>query len=81
MLHNLREIRLLNNEIQGTLPNNILESILSKSKLNTLELSNNSLTGSFPQSFTNLINLSKFSVFSFLRVSENKYKFIQNQMS
>lgn len=62
MLHNLREIRLLNNEIQGTLPNNILESILSKSKLNTLELSNNSLTGSFPQSFTNLINLNELDV-------------------
>jgi len=62
MLHNLREMHLLNNKIQGTLPNNILESILSKSKLHTLELSNNSLTGSFPQSFTNLINLNNLYV-------------------
>ena len=59
MLPNVNKITLNHNLLTGIIPNNISDSILSKSKLTLLDISHNKLSGSFPENFANLNNLSK----------------------
>ena len=60
ILPNLLEINLKNNDFSGSIPHNISESYLSRSRLRELDLSYNKLSGTIPANFAYLRNLSEF---------------------
>jgi len=75
MLPNLRRLHLDSNKIEGTIYSNISDSVLSKSKLEELNLAKNTLIGSFPHTFVNLGNLSKYYLFlSILSLIIDRYQ-------